>query len=72
MNELEWQCQGQMNEDPIARRVSQVRGPDETHRKNSRTSSHEDKVEMEDITSTYKVVNYVEKKTWSGTQKTSR
>ena len=25
MNELEWQCQSQINEDPIARRVSQVR-----------------------------------------------
>ena len=25
MNELEWQCQSQMNEDPIARRVNQVR-----------------------------------------------
>ena len=43
-----------------------------THRKNSRTSSHEDKVEMEDITSKYKVVNYVDKKTWSGTQISSR
>ena len=42
-----------------------------THRKNSRTSSHEDKVE-EDITSKYKVVNYVDKKTWSGTQISSR
>ena len=29
------------------------------------TSSYEDKVEMHDI---YKVVNYVDKKTWSGTQ----
>ena len=25
MNELEWQCQSQTNEDPIARLVSQVR-----------------------------------------------
>ena len=39
-----------------------------TQRKNSRTSSHEYKVEMEDITSKYKVVNYVDKKTWRGTQ----
>ena len=43
-----------------------------THRKNSTTSSHEDKVEMEDIKSKYKVVNYVDKKTWSGTQISSR
>ena len=50
MNELEWQCQSQVNEDPIARRVSQVRVTmKHTHRKNSTTSSHEDKVEMEDI-----------------------
>ena len=57
MNGLEWQCQSQMNEDPIARLVSQVRVTmKHTLRKNSRTSSHEDKVEMEDITSKYKVV----------------
>ena len=91
MNELEWQCQSHMNEDPIARRVSQVRitkssrtrkqktAKAENHNitmkhrgKNSRTSSHEDKVEMEDITSKYKVVNYVDKKIWSGTQISSR
>ena len=92
MNELEWQCQSQMNEDPIARRVSQVRTMRSSHtrkqkiaktenhnvtmkhtqRKNSRTSSHEDKVEMEYITSKYKVVNYVDKKFWSGTQISSR
>ena len=36
--------------------------------KNSRTSSYEDKVEMQDITRKYKVVIYVDKKTWSGTQ----
>ena len=75
-------AQSQMNEDPIARRVSQVRitrtsrtrkqkiakaenhnvTMKQTQRKNSRTSSHEDKVEMEDITSKYKVVKYVDKK----------
>ena len=43
-----------------------------TEDKNSRTSSHEDKVEMQDITSKYKVVKYVDKKTWSGTQISSR
>ena len=65
-----WQCQRQMNEDPIA---SQVRVTmKHTQRKNSRTSSHEDKVEMEDITSKCKVVNYVDKKTGSGTQISSR
>ena len=73
MSELEWHCQSQMNDDSIARRVSQVRVTMEhTHRKNSTTSSHEDKVEMEDIKSKYKVVNYVDKKTWSGTQISSR
>ena len=51
-------------------RESQHHG--ETKRKNSRTSSHEDKVEMENITSKYKVVNYVDKKTWSGTQISSK
>ena len=30
----------------------------------SRTSSYEDKVEMQDITRKYKVVNHVDKKTW--------
>ena len=34
----------------------------------SSTSSHKDKVEMQDITRKYKVVNHVDKKTWSGTQ----
>ena len=33
-----------------------------TQRKNSRTSSCENKVEMQDITRKYKVVNYVDKK----------
>ena len=38
----------------------------------SRTSSYEDNVEMQDITRKYKVVNYVDKKIWSGTQISSR
>ena len=38
----------------------------------SRTSSYEDKVEMQDITRRYKVVHYADKKTWSGTQTSSR
>ena len=37
-------------------------------KKSSRINSHEDKVETEDIKWKYKVVNYVEKKTRSGTQ----
>ena len=53
-------------------RESQLHDEKYTQRKNSRTSSHEDKVEMQDITSKYEVVNYVDKKTWSGTQISSR
>ena len=45
----------------------------DTHaEKNSRTSSYEDKVEMQDISRKYKAVNYADKKTWSGTQISSR
>ena len=43
-----------------------------TQRKSSRTSLHEDKVEMQDITSKFKVVNHVDKKIWNGTQISSR
>ena len=43
-----------------------------TERTSSRTNSHEDKVEMQDITCKYKVVNYVDKNIWSGTQISSR
>ena len=66
MNELEWQCQSDCET------CESSSSHDETQRKNSRTSSHEDRVEMEDITSKYKVVNYVDKKTWTGTQILSR
>ena len=61
--------------------INRTESPVENHRftarndhaeKISRTSSYEDKVEMQDITRKYKVVNYVEKKTWSGTQISSR
>ena len=51
---------------------SQLQDEKYTPRKNSRTRSHEDKVEMQDITSKYKLVNYVDKKIWSGTQISSR
>ena len=45
----------------------------DTHtEKSSRTSSHVDKVEMQDIMSKYKVVKYVDKEIWSGTQISSR
>ena len=43
-----------------------------TQRKSSRTSLHEDKSEMQDITSKFKVVNHVDKKIWNGTQISSR
>ena len=36
-----------------------------TQRKSSSTSSHEDKVEMQDIMRKYKVVKYLDKETWS-------
>ena len=42
-------------------RESQLHDEKYTQRKNSRTSSHEDKVEMQDITSKYEVGNYVGK-----------
>ena len=57
--------------------VKRTRSPAENHsftvknchtEKNLRTSSYEDKVETQDITRKYKVVNYADKKTWSGTQ----
>ena len=43
-----------------------------TQRKFSRTSLHEDEVEMQDITSKFKVVNHVDKKIRNGTQISSR
>ena len=44
-------------------RESQLYDRKNTQRKNSRTSSREDKGEMQDITRKYKVVNYVDMKT---------
>ena len=77
MNELEWQVRitrsSRTRKQKIANAENHNITMKHTQRKNSRTSSHEDKVEMEDITSSkYKVVNYVDKKTWSGTQFSSR
>ena len=49
-------------------RESQLQDEKYTPRKNSRTRSHQDKVEMQDIANKYKLVSYVDKKVWSGTQ----
>ena len=76
MNELEWQVRitrsSRTRKQKIAKAENHNITMKHTQRKNSWTSSHEDKVETEDITSKYKVVNYVDKKTWSGTQFSSR
>ena len=53
MNEVKIESRG---------RESQLHDEKYTQRKNSRTISHEDKVEMQDITSKYEVANYVDKK----------
>ena len=67
--------------DSNARDDNHTGSPEENHSftatnthadKVSRTSSYKDKVEMLDITRKYKVVNHVDKKTWSGTQISSR
>ena len=67
--------------DSNARDDNHTGSPEENHsftarnthaEKISRTSSYKDKVEMQDITRKYKVVNHVDKKTWSGTQISSR
>ena len=54
------------------RRESQLHGEKHLRREKLRTSSYEDKVEMQDITRKYKGVNYADKTTWSGTQISSR
>ena len=60
--------------DANARDDKRTGSPVESHRftarnthavKNSRTCSYEDKVEMQDITRKYHVVNYVDNKPWS-------
>ena len=50
-----------MNDEKIEYKGRESQHHDRTQRKNSRTSSHEDKVKMQDITSKYKVVKYVDK-----------
>ena len=50
------------NTQEVSQRITTSR-KEHTQRKNSRTSSHEDKVEMQNIMSEYKVGNYVHRKT---------
>ena len=63
--------------DSNARDDNHTGSPEENHsftarnthaEKISRTSSYKDNIGMQDITMKYKVVNHVDKKTWSGTQ----